>query len=218
MTDHEIETRKTTLADKLKARVAQAKATPLEESCVILIDVSGSMGNLMEGMTKLQAVKDAVPNLQARGSYVEYSLVTFSDGTETVQPPTTNFMLIQAYSDRLHTQGGTHIACGLDKGVEILSASSSPKRRIILLSDGQDSGYSGNTEREHSILQCIEHHIVVDTIAFGEDADRNLLRSISNRTGGKFFEANSPLALRDAYQKLNYQVRYLENKTINLDK
>ena len=63
---------------------------------------------------------------------------------------------------------------------------------IILLSDGQDT----NSERSQSdMFACLPsgetaEGVKIFTIAYGEDADNNLLERVANRTNGKFFESN----------------------------
>jgi len=63
---------------------------------------------------------------------------------------------------------------------------------IVLLSDGQDT----NSERSESdMFSCLPsgetaEGVKIFTIAYGEDADGQLLERIANRTNGKFFESN----------------------------
>ena len=61
------------------------------------------------------------------------------------------------------------------------------ERRIILMSDGQ----AGDPHLAQDVMpDLIRSGIPVDTVAFGEDADRNGLRIIAEATGGKFVEAH----------------------------
>jgi Ca-activated chloride channel family protein len=63
---------------------------------------------------------------------------------------------------------------------------------IVLLSDGQDT----NSRRSESdMFSCLPsgetaEGIKIFTIAYGQDADNQLLERIANRTNGKFFESN----------------------------
>ena len=61
------------------------------------------------------------------------------------------------------------------------------ERRIVLMSDGQASDPH---LAEEAIGDLVLSGIPVDTVAFGEDADRNGLRNISDATGGRFVEAH----------------------------
>jgi len=207
----EIKERTVTLAAKLKERATNIKAKELEEICIILTDISTSMDeSCPNGETKLMAVKRSIPFLQARGSYLMYSLVAFGSVAYLIQQPTSNFSTIILQADHLITQGMTNIPAALKMGLKMTEESTALRRRMILLTDGQNN----EDERwmEPQIQSCIDKKVVVDCIAFGRHADINLLKSISKRTGGIFQEADSPLALQQAYHRLNYQLRYLEQK------
>jgi Mg-chelatase subunit ChlD len=206
-----VEERKMTLAEKLKERATNVKAKELEEICIILTDISTSMDEACSnGESKLMAVKRSVPYLQARGSYLMYSLIAFGSVAYLIQQPTSNFSTIIIQADHLITQGMTNIPAALKLGVKMTEESTALKKRMILMTDGQNN--EDQRFMEPSIQACIDKKVVVDTIAFGRHADINLLKSISKRTGGVFQEADSPLALQQAYAKLNFQVRYLEHK------
>jgi Mg-chelatase subunit ChlD len=127
-----------------------------------------------------------------------------------IQQPTSNFSTIIIQAEHLITQGMTNIPAALKLGVKITEESTALKKRMILMTDGQNN--EDTYQMEPQIQNCISKKVVVDTIAFGKRADVNLLKSIAKRTGGMFQEADSPLALQQAYAKLNFQVRYLEHK------
>lgn len=211
MTGTEVEERKQTLVDKLKSRAANLKEMKMEEVCIILIDTSSSMEECCKnGESKLMAVKRSIPYLQARGSYVGYGLVGFGSSAYPVQSVTTSFSTIILHSDHLTASGQTNIPQAIKLGMEMMNDREVEKKRMILMSDGDNNCDRNLMERE--ITSCIEEKVVVDTIAFGDHADVNLLRSIATRTGGIFQQVESPLQLQEAYGKLNYQIRYLEDK------
>lgn len=207
----ELKERQQTLAERLKARAANLERRKLEELAVILVDVSGSMSEkCKDGKSKMQAVKDSVPYLQARGSYVEYGLVSFESHAQPIQQPTTNFSAILIQLDVLQPGAATNIPSALNEGLKMFVERTVEKKRMILMSDG-----SNNEERnmmDQRVGDCVREGVMVDCIAFGENADVNLLQSISTRTGGVFQKVESALQLEQAYQKLNFQVRYLEHK------
>jgi Mg-chelatase subunit ChlD len=207
----EVEERRQTLAEKLKERATNIKAKELEEICIILTDISTSMDEgCPNGESKLMAVKRSIPYLQARGSYLMYSLIAFGSVAYLIQQPTSNFSTIILQADHLITQGMTNIPAALKLGVKMTEESTALRKRMILMTDGQNN--EDQRWMEPSIQSCIDKKVVVDCIAFGNHADINLLKSIATRTGGIFQEADSPFALQQAYAKLNFQVRYLEHK------
>ncbi len=61
------------------------------------------------------------------------------------------------------------------------------ERRIVLMSDGQASDPHLAADAMRALVLS---GIPVDSVAFGDDADRTGLRNISDATGGKFVEAH----------------------------
>jgi Ca-activated chloride channel family protein len=63
---------------------------------------------------------------------------------------------------------------------------------IVLLSDGDDT----NSERNESdMLECVPvtesaEGVKVFTVAYGDEANVDLLTRVANRTGAKFYEGN----------------------------
>ena len=204
----DLQERQQTLADRLKARATNLTKRQLEELMVILIDASGSMADRCKnGQTKMEAVKESVPHLHARGSYVEYGMVSFDSTPQALQQPTTNFSAILLHLDVLRPGSSTNIPSALGEGLKMFVERQVERKRMILLSDGQNMEESYNMDER--IEDCKRMKVVVDTIAFGENADINLLQKIAAQTGGVFQKVNSPLQLGDAYKRLNFQTRYL---------
>jgi len=211
MEDKNLEERKQTLTERLKARSANLERRKLEEIAIILIDASGSMSeHCKDGRTKMQAVKDSVPYLQARGSYVEYGMVSFDTTAQSIQHPTTNFSAILIQLDVISPGDMTNIPGALREGLKMFIERQVEKKRMILLSDGGNN--CEGSMMDQRVSDCVREKVIVDTIAFGESADVNLLQSIAARTGGVFQKVESALQLEEAYAKLNFQIRYLENK------
>lgn len=213
MIGNELEERKQTLADTLKARAINVSQGLLSEICIILVDTSSSMNesiNKNAGRSKIEAVRLAIPNLQARGVKVMYGLVGFGSHASTYQQLTMLFGLILLQGEMLHPEGMTNITAGLREGLEMMVGKIAEKKRMIMLSDG----YANEETHliDHKLALCREGGVIVDTIAFGDSADRERLKDIANKTGGVFYEAGSEQQLKDAYAKLNYSVRYLEYK------
>jgi len=79
-----------------------------------------------------------------------------------------------------------------EREVEAKAAGDQRLYGIVLLSDGQDTN---STRSESDMLTCLPsgetaEGVKIFTIAYGEDADVQLLERIANRTNGKFFESN----------------------------
>lgn len=186
----------------------------MEEACIILLDRSGSMNEASGSETKIGAVKKSVPFLSAPGHYINYSLIAFNDFADVIAKPTTGFGNVIAGLDFLMPAGGTCFSSAISLGLSLLKGEGlkeEPQRkRMILLSDGQN-----NVDREGLwgvVDRCVEEKVVIDTLAFGRDADTQLLQEIARKTGGKYQFVDSPLALEQAYRKLNFNVRWIEHK------
>jgi len=211
MEDNSLQERQQTLAEKLKARASHLEKRKLEEIVIILIDSSGSMGDhCKNGQTKMEAVKQSVPYLQARGSYVEYGMVKFDSHAQPIQHPTTSFSAILIQLDAFQPGASTNIPDALRVGLEMFHERQVEKKRMVLLSDGQNMEETNYLDGV--VGECVKVGVIVDCISFGENADINLLKSIATRTGGIYQHANSPLALMEAYKSLNYTIRYLDHK------
>jgi Mg-chelatase subunit ChlD len=208
--ENQLAERITTMAEKLKKRSANlTERKQFEEACIILIDVSGSMGTPCENsMTKLENVKQSFQYLHSSNHFITYGLVSFGSSAEAISNPTTNFPALVSLADSLMLQGQTNMADGLSVALELIIPQRSEKKRFILMSDGANNGRDIWEEVNH----CKENEVVIDTISFGRDADDVTLKKIAEVTEGKFIKANSPLQLQQAYQQLNYNMRYLENK------
>jgi len=207
-----IEKRKETMVDALKSRATNLiPKTSFEEAIIILVDVSGSMnGGCENGKSKLENVKRSLPGLWARGSYVSYGLVAFSTQSYPITQPTTNFQRLLTEAETLMIYDMTNIPAAMRDGLIMLQDLVTERKRMILMTDGHNN--SEQFEMERLIEQCVSANIVVDTIAFGADADEVLLSGIAKRTGGIFTKAISALQLAETYRNLNFQVRYIENK------
>ena len=99
---------------------------------------------------------------------------------------------------------------GLRNGLKVINGMAASKKRMILLSDGCANAEVGGMDGVLSA--CQEAEVVVDTIAFGDAADRDRLRMIAKRTGGKFCEAGNVEQLEQTYRSLNYNVRYITHQ------
>lgn len=215
MTGKELEERQQTLTDRLKSKASTFNLTQgtLSEICIILVDTSSSMHdriNRQEGRSKIEAVRMAIPNLRAIGAKVLYGLVGFGNTASILQHLTFQFGLILSQGEMLQPEGMTNMTAGLREGLEMMRGKFTEKKRMILLSDGQ-----ANMEEEridYYLSLCQEGGVIVDTISFGESADKARLRDIAQKTGGIFSDASSAEELQKVYARLNYAVRYLEHR------
>jgi Ca-activated chloride channel family protein len=102
--------------------------------------------------------------------------------------------------------GGTNMSAGIDRGVDILTASDVKpyaKKIMILMTDGQ-----WNTGRD-PLLAAAEAdaaNITIHCVCFLQNADQTTTKAIANLTGGKFYYASNAAALNAAFQDLAYSL------------
>jgi uncharacterized membrane protein len=85
--------------------------------------------------------------------------------------------------------GGTHMHQAMQTGLEgmaNLPPEASPSRHILILSDGQSSDGSP-AEFRHLAEEAQAQGITISTIAFGEDADTDVLSQIAEVGQGRFY-------------------------------
>jgi len=93
----------------------------------------------------------------------------------------------------LEPSGGTAISTALQTLLDKAKGS-----QAILVSDGQSYD-------QHECFETCEKlagKMVVHTVACGEDADEELLRTIAELTGGLFFKAGNPIDLPNVFKEL----------------
>ena len=161
-------------------------------------------------------------------------VVSFSETAEVVTPATDDRNLATYAINYLYPQRGTAIGDGLARGVEVARAASPggpTKNRpaaILLLSDGSQT--EGLLLPLEGAARAKSFGIPIYTIALGTPdgivefnrfgasriipvpPDPTTLREIANRTGGRFYEAESAGDLREAYQRLGSLVSKVKRK------
>ena len=161
---------------------------------VYVVDTSGSMAG--EKIVALRGALEALRDAPVRNTQV--ALMRFSSSSQTLfnftvpgtAPWTTAWN--QALS-AISAYGGTQMYSALQAANNLLpdadicpTPTTCRERRIVLMSDGQagDSSLANST-----INALVTKGVVVDTVAFGADADETGLQDIATRTGGLFVKA-----------------------------
>lgn len=201
------------LADRLRARSRDVRrTTPIgdadrREILVLCIDTSASMAFEVDGdrsrLSKLDAVRDAVQMLantvQMTQSHLTHlECVEFNDVGYVVSP-------WLAASSAI---GSTNLADGLNTAYSLIASRSKfAASRIALLTDGRPT--SPVDAVETAIRTAVDFDITIDTVAFGRDADRFLLRKVATVTRGLFYEASSAADLLRCFARLDTASRGL---------
>lgn len=156
----------------------------------MLLDTSGSMrGSKMTGM---QAA--AVSFVQQMGQDDYITIIAFSTEPnviiEHVQVGPNRDKIIRAI-ETLQAQGDTTLFDAIGSGAAILNqtASSQTTNAMVVLSDGQDTRSYRFNERAAADA-ALSGNITIFTIAYGGDADDDILQSLATRANGNFFEGD----------------------------
>ena len=212
------------------ARPQRTVAAPQRAATVMMVtDTSGSMNAEDVDPDRLTAAVSAAKKLtdQLPDSF-RLGLVTFADFADVQSPPTTDRDPVKAGLDRLRASGGTAMATGLQRAIELARApvpneNGTGTRRLpavlVLLSDGKDTT-SGMSPIDVA-RQAKQLNIPIFTIALGTPngevevrdqfgfvqripvpPDTETLREIARITGGRYFAAPDAARLESIYANL----------------
>jgi len=205
-----------------QAREQKEAVASRDEALVLLLDASISMESSSTPYTqadaeqgkdwppsKLDAAKEAACALLrlSRRSYT--SVVGFSDFGIVLAPLSNRIRSIGAVQG-MYTIGRTAMLSGLSEAYNVLAAVGGKYkvRRIILLSDGMPTD-----AEDHEVIARAEsigrHGIIIDTVAFGEDADRDLMKAIARAARGIMCEADDVAKLIKVFKALEATKRGL---------
>jgi Ca-activated chloride channel family protein len=105
------------------------------------------------------------------------------------------------------TEGGqTRLYDAVQQAYTDLETHGDPKhiQAIVVLSDGEDTGSTYTWERLMKHIQVVSEGgdaVKVFTIAFGSDANKDILHQIAEATGGKLYEGD-PKTIHEVYAQI----------------
>lgn len=200
--------------------------TKRKSTVMVVLDISGSMNE----KGKITAAKPATIEFLERLKDVDkVGVIVFSDTVRSLATsitPTlvsdTRIEVIKNISTTITASGGTALYQAVCEAFDRMDALKTDDQKrnearlygIIVLSDGEDSigrppEPSTNLPRTDP-LDCLPQDIrevtvegvKIFSIAFGEKADREILKSMAKRTGGRFFDAD-PDTIRKIYEEIS---------------
>jgi Ca-activated chloride channel homolog len=144
-----------------------------EATVVLVLDVSGSMAARDTQPSRLAAARGAANRfVDALPHGYQMSVVTFSDHTSVVAPPTRDLTLLRAALARARSgPQGTALAAAVSRGVDVTLSvhSSSAAQRIpaliVVFSDGGQT--AGRTTPEQAGAKAAKAHVPVIAVAVG---------------------------------------------------
>ena len=213
------------------ARPAAATEVPLEPTVVLAFDTSLSMEARDVAPTRLVAAQEAANRfLAAMPEGARVGLVAFDGSARAVVAPTTDRTAVERAVDRLELGPGTAIGEAIHTSLDLLEVDRPNVRQpsdpgaadgteglavgaVVLLSDGESTA---GRPVEPAVRRAVDAGVQVSTIAFGTDhgtvtvdgfpvpvrVDREGLRDIAEKTGGRAFEADSGAELASIFEGL----------------
>ncbi|XP_078582531.1 calcium-activated chloride channel regulator 4A-like [Branchiostoma floridae x Branchiostoma japonicum] len=156
-----------------------------EPRIVLVLDISATMeGGPIRRLSQVATrfIRNAVPFGTSLGIAIFSSDAILTHPVVRVNSTAVRDNLIATIP--LNTSGSTCIGCGLLKAIEALEAVGPPQGgRILLVTAGQENG----DPRIRDVIPDLRRKkVIVDTIAYGRDADP-LLQSLAQETGGDSF-------------------------------
>ena len=194
---------------------------------VLAIDVSPSMrAEDFRPRNRLFVAKETAREFIRQREHDRLGLVAFAGTAFTQCPLTLDHEVLQELLQGLDfgmAEDGTAIGMGLATAVARLRESRTPGKVIVLLTDGQNNrgaiDPATGAELAHALGVRVHTVLVgrggvvpvpIDDPVFGRrvqmirmDVDDGTLRSIAQRTGGRFFRAADPSALAGIYGEID---------------
>lgn len=177
---------------------------------MIVMDSSGSMGRRVMGgaRTQQQIANDgaaiAVRALDARDliGVIEFN----NDWTVTVPlGPNADPKATAAKIRAISPGGGTNMYPAMAEAGEQLTRAEAKVKHLILLTDGVSQGSAQDGLRV--VADLVDAGITVSTIAVGDGADTEILKTIAKAGGGQFYAVTNPNTLPRVFLKETRVVR-----------
>jgi Ca-activated chloride channel family protein len=182
--------------------------TKKKATVILVLDTSGSMGG-----DKIKNATEAAANFIGRlEPDDEIVVIPFSSGVNELQPSGLAREVGEGLSQQvrgLRADGGTALydaVCrAVQRSTELQAAHEAAGEKrlygIVVLTDGLNQG--GATTQEQMFNTCLPtgedvEGVKVFTIAYGNDADKDLLKQIAERTNGKTFSGD-PETIEQVY-------------------
>lgn len=195
-------------ADVSAAIIDLFTITKRKATVMVVFDVSGSM----EG-DKIKSARTATVEFLSRlDPNDEIGLMIFSDLVTTIAAPERTGAIVEGLSGRVEglvADENTALYAAICDATKLMlelqaedkEAGESRLYGIILLSDGRDT--VGNVTENQMFATCLPNNAEVDgikifPIAFGEDADKEVLSRVASVSGGRLFTAN-PESISNVY-------------------
>jgi Ca-activated chloride channel family protein len=194
--------------DKQEQAIQNLSSDDAPISLGIIFDMSGSMSDKIDNARQavLEFLKTANPQ-------DEFFVIGFADKPELISGFTSSIADIQNRMVFTQAKGLTALLDGIYMGLHEMRKARNPRKALLIISDGGDN-HSRYTERE---VESIVKEADVQIYAIGlfdalppTDEERlgpELLKNVTEATGGRVFTVTDPNDLADAATKIGIQLR-----------
>jgi Ca-activated chloride channel family protein len=199
---------------------------------VVALDVSGSMAaEDFQPQNRLAVAKDVVGEFVKRRTSDRVGLVIFAGRSLTKSPPSIDTAVLLRQLDDVRLDmlpDGTAIGSGLATALTRLRRSTAKSRVIVLVTDGDNNAGEIDPATAADMAKAMEVRVytilvgrggrvpmpvraqdpftgavVTQTVMADVKVNPELLQRIAERTGGEFFRAEDPAALREVFDRVD---------------
>ena len=179
---------------------------------LVLIDVSESMvGEPLE-----QARRAATLFVERLGNNDSAAIVPFGHEVPQEAQFTTDREVLLAEIASLEAEGRTALYASFVSALEIVNGAALPRRAIVLLTDGKDSGENIINTREDALRAAATSTLPIFAIGLGENADLDFLRALVQDQEGGFYHAPAPADVLDIFDAIGATLRSQYSLTLRL--
>jgi tight adherence protein B len=169
---------------------------------ILLIDASNSM----QGAPIQNAMAAARAFLTERKKDLPVSIIVFGPDDSVLTEFTTDpKQLASSVATAPATSEGTHIYDALISAIDKAKDEGLERTTVVLLSDGTDVGSSAS--RAEALQAAADANVRVISVGLSSPQyDPETLKSLANRTGGKYVESATPAELQPIFQEIGQQL------------
>ncbi len=208
---------------RVQALLDQGGSTPpppppnTRTATVLVMDVSGSMGQSWEGGRKIDSARDAALQFiehveqenRTQGTEHWIGVVSFSRSAKVELGLTNNYASVRQSILQLAATSSTNLGEGLTAGLqEVSRLPGQGQRYVTILSDGNtNTGMSQSQILSGPVAQARQAKICINAVAFGNkgDVDESFLRQIASQSGcGRYAYAATGFDLFAAYIEIRH--------------
>ena len=181
-------------------------AARLDRDVCLVLDRSGSM--LGQKLTDLKAgVGIFLDTFNNPTQPQRVGLASYSTTSTLDQQLTTDFEVVRQKVNDMEADGMTNIGEGMFTGQTVLEGGRDPRfveKTMVLMTDGI---HNQATSPEAAAAAAKANNMVIHTLTFGEDADKDRMRAIADLTGGTYHHAPDGAALMQAFEDIALTIR-----------